>query len=683
MKTRTVMKSTRRPLLTTAEQIAALSDAITLAQRPELDHLAVRLAELAVPPTPVHPADWSPPSFLRRWRYPTRLAESRAALDGLVASAERLPPRLLELIVALAPRELPGSIERAAGGRTTLARRSAIRLIERDSLWACAGSLHTALVSGDPAVARRAGHTLLTLALRARRSGLVRHRIEPLERACARGASEFESHRDRNAMLASLVLIDHREPEPGSAQEQLRGLLTREHWAGRSALLAAIRHNPLPELRASAWRWLSLPGVAGAALDRVARAETDEEHESVLVLAHLGLSARRLRALRTSIDRRRPTVTLAGLIPDARTTGRLSRAARLGRVRLVERLGLGAVYTRALLEGLEREPDPVVRLAGVRAEGAGVSRAWSHDPCARVALSAATARSLAGVPGSIAPPTRPSSVARLEALVALGESEHAPVRRIAHQDRARIEPWSAGTPASRLSARRWLAMDRVGFLQALRARLTRKATAVQGVLLARALALTPEIEDVIGLLVRDSDVRVCATGVSACADLTSDESLAWIDTALLHHDERVRANAIDARARRLPAGGDLMRADPAWHARLVELKDGAAHRERAGAVRTLLAPRVGAGEPERLYEPEGVASLERMLTDDRPGHRLSGVWVAGRVLTEGAGARLGPAWGGLAGRIAELTSDEDPGVRARARACCARLHAGLGEGAVA
>lgn len=670
--------------LSTDELIAALGEALTLAERPELDHLAVRLAELAVPPTPVHPMDWSPSSFLRRARHRTRVEHARAALDGLLASADRLPGRILDLVVALSPRDLPESIARAVGRPDPLARRSAIRLIERDALWSCAASLHAALVCGDPSIAKRAGHAMLSLAqgaLDGRANRLERAR---LERAASQSAFDFEAHRDRNAMLAALLLISHEPAEHGSAQAELRELLTPNNWPGHSALRTAIRHNPLPALRASAWRWLSLPGVANASLDRVSRAESDEEHEAVLRLAHLAYSPARMRALRASVDPRRPSVALAGLVPDGVTTARLSRAARRGRVRLVERLELGEVYTRALLEGLDREPDAVTRLACVRAEGAGVGQAWSRDPSAPVARCAATASSLAGVPGSIGPPTRPGAVARLEHLVLLAESDHAPVRRIAQSDRARIDPWLVGTPSSRLSARRWLAADRDGFMQALRDRLAKPVSAVQGMLLARALGITQDVEDMLSMLVADAEPRVSATAISACADLTSEASLAWIETALGHEDARVRANAIDARSKRGAVGQDLMRSDPSWHARMVELKDTAAHRERAGAVRTLLEPRSSMLETTRVFEPDAVESLERMLTDDRPGHRRSGVWVAGRVLAGGAeGARIGKAWNVLADRVAGLTLDTDPGVRARARACCARLYAGMDEEAVA
>jgi len=665
------------------EQIAALGEAIRLADRPELDHLAVRLAELAVPPTPIHPMDWSPASFLRRARYRAQGEHARAALDALVIASERLPGRILELVVALSPRDLPGSIARAVERPDPLARRSAIRLIERDTLWACAESLHSALVCGDPSISRRAGHALLSLALKARDGHANTFERASLERGAARAAFEFEAHKDRNAMLAALLLITHEPVEPGSVQHELRELLSARDWAGHSAVRTAIRHNPLPALRASAWRWLRQPGVANASLDRVARAESVEEHEAVLRLAHLALSPARLRTLRASVDPRRPSVALAGLIPDAPTTTRLTRGARRGRVRLVERLGLGEVYTRALLEGLDREPDAVTRLACVRAEGAGVGQGWSRDPSGPVARCAATAGSLAGVPGSIAPPIRPGAAARLEHLVLLSESDHASVRRVARGDRARIDPWLVGTPSSRLSARRWLLADREGFLGALRARLEKPVSAVQGVLLARALEIAPEIEDVLATLVHAPDPRVSATAISACADLDGPASLAWIEAALGHEDARVRANAIDARSKRVPDGPDLMRADPSWHARMVELKDTPAHRERAGAVRSLLEPRGSLVEPSRVFEPDAVESLERMLTDDRVGHRRSGVWVAGRVLATAPNARLGTTWSGLADRIAELASDTDPGVRARARACCARLYAGLDGEAVA
>ncbi|NUQ52456.1 MAG: hypothetical protein HUU19_07135, partial [Phycisphaerales bacterium] len=102
---------------------------------------------------------------------------------------------------------------------------------------------------------------------------------------------------------------------------------------------------------------------------------------------------------------------------------------------------------------------------------------------------------------------------------------------------------------------------------------------------------------------------------------------------------------------------------------LLELKDDGAHRARANALRGLLE--TAAGEPS-------VEGVHAMLSDERPMHRLAGVWLAGRVLP-GVKPVIAARYGDLAGAVKRLAEkDEDEHVRRRA------LHAaGLMAGGVA
>src|SRR5262249_49766659 len=64
------------------------------------------------------------------------------------------------------------------------------------------------------------------------------------------------------------------------------------------------------------------------------------------------------------------------------------------------------------------------------------------------------------------------------------------------------------------------------------------------------------------------------------------------------------------------------------------------------------------------------AALGAMLSDERPAHRVSALWVAGRTADPAFWRR----WGDLAGRLASLAArDREPAVRQRAAACAARV----------
>jgi hypothetical protein len=92
------------------------------------------------------------------------------------------------------------------------------------------------------------------------------------------------------------------------------------------------------------------------------------------------------------------------------------------------------------------------------------------------------------------------------------------------------------------------------------------------------------------------------------------------------------------------------------------------HRVRSTALRGILS----AG-----HDAAAVAGLHAMLADDRPLHRLAGLWAAERVLVGPAGMREDPGmtrWDSVAARVAEIArSEPEPPVRARAARCAAGL----------
>src|SRR5690606_32045921 len=116
-----------------------------------------------------------------------------------------------------------------------------------------------------------------------------------------------------------------------------------------------------------------------------------------------------------------------------------------------------------------------------------------------------------------------------------------------------------------------------------------------------------------------------ATVVAALADCRGARAREVLTSALGSTDERVAANAVEALARHAARGGAGAGRD-ALIARFVELKHADAHRVRATSALALLHV-TDAAAPAR----EAKAVLFNMLADDRPTHRLAGVWLAERA----------------------------------------------------
>ena len=143
-----------------------------------------------------------------------------------------------------------------------------------------------------------------------------------------------------------------------------------------------------------------------------------------------------------------------------------------------------------------------------------------------------------------------------------------------------------------------------------------------------------------------------------------------LDALRRHAYGRVRANAVEAVARRARVGPGR-RADA-----LIEHKNDVHHRVRACAIRGMFHRGRMFGEAVgMLMEPAAAEALGAMLCDERPMHRVAGVWLADRMLGSGVGQP------DLAGRIADMArSDPDEGARTRAARAAARLMAGVRNG---
>jgi hypothetical protein len=336
----------------------------------------------------------------------------------------------------------------------------------------------------------------------------------------------------------------------------------------------------------------------------------------------------------------------------------------------------GALAKRGLLEPLLADPDGAARLAAAGAASAVERADFAFDADESVARHAALAFSTAGTASD---PRRPAERARERVLAKLERSPHASVRRIAAQDRLRLDAMVPDSAASRVAARRWLAADPRGLLDAIDARLAsvEAEERLTGVELVRVLRLEARFVVRLAELARRSgdaaEVMAAASAVRSLGRLREPAAARAVEAALASPDARVCSNAIEAIAAQVRGAGGL----GAAAGRLVEFKEDAQHRVRATALRVLL--------DELGAEAASGEGLLAMLGDERATHRLAGLWAADRVLMPPAGPeRLGRRWSAVAHRVAAIAEqDADEAVRGRAERTARRLLALIGGEAVA
>ncbi|MEZ6318071.1 MAG: hypothetical protein R3B49_04840, partial [Phycisphaerales bacterium] len=484
--------------------------------------------------------------------------------------------------------------------------------------------------------------------------------------ALAVAAGSFgTAHRARDALLTALLLADTRERpgKPGKGEHAIGVLVRDRKHAAAGPLRTALRRSSAPALRARAWRWLPEDSLTTAAAERLARAHDEHDHRALLELAHLVLRPARRRAFGAIPV---PVVRQSGraaLAPDAPLPGptvfrMLPASARLGAVRLGAALAEPEETTRLVLEPALADPDPSVRLAAVRVAPLRDLPDHCLDRDASIARSAALAWSSVGTPASARAPRHAADLRRKRFAEVLTRSEHAPVRAIAADERARLDPFDHESAVSRLAARRWIAADERAFVAEVSKRLEspEEPTRVRTITLIRKLAVGRRFElALVDQSCDESMARAAATAVRALGELRTPGAIAAVRAATGARDPRTRSNALEALARD-PAGSVGV---------LVECKDDPHHRARSSALRALI---------ESAPRSEAPLGLAMMLTDDRPEHRLAGVWLAERTLTGAGRERLGESWPELVHTLTSLANDDPSGpVRTRAARCARRV----------
>ncbi|MHC4976729.1 MAG: HEAT repeat domain-containing protein [Planctomycetota bacterium] len=223
----------------------------------------------------------------------------------------------------------------------------------------------------------------------------------------------------------------------------------------------------------------------------------------------------------------------------------------------------------------------------------------------------------------------------------LARSAHPGVRRLARLSTMPPRPWQSDA-----SWRRQLHDEPDLVIARLRGALElgEEPTLLSTMRTIDRLALAPVFEKRILALLEHGSARVCASAVMLASRIPSAGARAAIAYTSTHSDPRVRANTIESIARHTPEAPIVVRASVDDIPRL-----------RANAIRARV----------RVDRHEGVSMLEDMLVDDRPGHRLSALWVAQRSSIVA-----------LTDRVSSMVASEpDPRVRTRASACSGALKA--------
>lgn len=533
--------------------------------------------------------------------------------------------------------------------------------------------------------------------------------VEGVDTVIADAVAGFDQHRRFGVLLSALALLT--EADVSAARRGVGTPLanwlaqkpTSQSKGAHAALRTVLRKADLPLARQRALAWITTDHLAQAAGDRLARASTPAEHEAVLERAYL--TRRRLRASRVASLHARPRIRPpkngqeptatppttppttppidwpeACPVPSEATIERLSAHARAGLAEWLAALDVDRATRARVLAPRLADEQPRVRLSLTRFAPPTIIEDLAFDPHPGIARSATFRLSHVGDPLEAIPAAGQPVDPRLRALARHPDPG---VRAIGQQELARAGQGRSGPSAvcaARAALKRtdpqatWLveaieAGEADGRIAAivLARQLGLSATnqSIQDALLAAVMAAGPAG----GLPEDDARQFVAATALRALSIAPGVEASRAIMAACRYPAPRVRANAVEALEDRRRRG---LSDAPAEH--IADLTGDAHQRVRANAVRGGL---VGVeAKPDPAIRRACESALLAMLGDERAAHRLSGLWVASRVLRRGPERAMGKRWTDLAAIIADMARhDSDAATRARAAACLGSLEA--------
>ncbi|HHN78574.1 MAG TPA: hypothetical protein ENK11_07880 [Phycisphaerales bacterium] len=487
--------------------------------------------------------------------------------------------------------------------------------------------------------------------------------IDTLARTLAETLDHIETHEHTGPALAALLLLDRpAPPDDKDPIAPIRAIVADEKHPAFPVLRRMLKRDDAPAVRRIAWRLLRDHPLAMAALERIARSGDASQHDALLEHAYLILNPSRAGLTTHLATSPPPNPKARRPITDSvlpQTTRGLSERARRGLPRLVRTLPAHPALTAAVHFETLTDPDVHTRLMHATFTPGPELADFCFDPSPAVAAHATIRWSSVGTG-----PARAASISDHRARIArkLARHPHEAVRSL-----ARDEPTGDlldTSPAGRVRLISMLSNDR----PALSARLREHAESgeaerrVLAIRTARRLGVLDGWLDTLRALVDSTtpgiDPRVAATAAAALGGMKDTGAAAALEPAFDHPDPRVRANAVESLGR-LRRGRDT--------ARFVEIKTSPEHRARANALRALARDEGGRADLDAAGE-----DLASMLEDDRPAHRLSGVWLAERLLC--VAPTRHERWQNLARRVASLAREEmDAHTKARAVRCSRRL----------
>lgn len=599
------------------------------------------------------------PGTHRRLALTADHADWSAALADLLQQRESPCPASAALFVDLGPAAPPSALIRLIAAADRASADTAERLlIDRAS--------HLFAAPPDELPPRLLQRSAETPGPR-RLHGEAARRPSPAETASLVRAmlDAQETHERSTPALIALAMLDRPALDPLQAQlAPLLAVLDDPDHPAAPTLRRLIRRDRSVMSRRLAWRLLSHPALGMPALERVAGASTPAEHEALLTNAHLVLHPARRRALAMlPTPREAGARTVRTPTPVPANPAELSVEARRGLARLAPALDIGpAVEPDAVHHAALVEPDRLARLMHARVAVGGQLADFCFDQDPAIARSAVLRWSAAGVSGQRAVPAHRARLASL-----LTRSPHRAVRRLAIDEPSATPP-QLDTPRGRFTELLEAKPDRpLG--DHLQDELMRSDDPGRRVALIGLAARTGVLDgwrDLLDEMTQPGKAGplVSATIATALRTLPAPFPKDILSRLLAHADPRVRANAVETLDRLLRKGVAPENA----RAAIYEAKASGEHRSRANAVRA------ETGKPTGDPLDSAGADLERMITDERPPHRLAGAWLAERVLCAPGMDRTSPAWQRAALRVARVARDEpDAHIRARAKRCARRL----------
>ncbi|MBL8764565.1 MAG: hypothetical protein JNM07_09890 [Phycisphaerae bacterium] len=518
----------------------------------------------------------------------------------------------------------------------------------------------------------------------------ARVRAMLLERV-ARAFDGFESASQRGPLIAMARVVAQGYVPVKDCPLGIR--LCDERHAAHVSLRSVIRRAEGADIRRAAWTWLKFSPLAAACLDRLLAPAAPAEHAAVLAASHLVVHPDRAARLR-EVGSRRVHPRAGILLPNNPACRSLPEAARRGVLRFVSGLALTEKERCGVLSPMLTDESAGVRAAAAIAAGRGDDAClvdFCFDSDERVAKLALTHALHAGTGAGSNSPSH-----RLRTLTLLQRSSHASVRAIAQFELARLDPLAVGGAWARVDDRRRYESDPAAFVaECCRGFRSEFPDVALRSIASLRRAGAPRRDHGVGDMevrlleaLRDwlrragsscgsgtGPLHVCCALLGAVGDADSSAASKAMRACLEHADGRVRSTALESLVRQARRLG---------HSRDVELHralDDDHHRVRSSAVRDLLRS-YGTSIARSIEIKPSVlhagakSALFGLLTDPRPMHRRSGLWVVHR-LGGGAIDRRDPT---LAERIAAMKCDQDSAVCVAATAAWERMREGIAGG---